>query len=87
MVYILHFNRPYFHARHYVGYTEDTDRRFKEHFNCHQSGSPLIQAALEAGITITVSKIYFDGDRNLERKIKKSHHTERYCPLCKSQAA
>jgi len=87
MVYILHFEEPYYHARHYVGYTEDTGRRFKEHFNCHSSGSPLIQAALEAGIKITVSRIYFDGGRELERKIKKSHHTHRFCPICKEEAA
>lgn len=87
MVYILHFSQPYFHARHYVGFTEDAGQRLKEHLNSSSSGSPLVRAALDSGITVSVAKVFSDGDRDLERKIKKAHRTARYCPICQREAS
>lgn len=83
MVYILHFNPPLHHAGHYVGYTEDTERRLREHLE-KRTGSPLVRAALAAGCEVTVA-VVLEGDRELERKIKASKNTGRYCPVCKGE--
>ena len=82
MVYILHFDKPFHHARHYVGYTgrADVKERFEEHFT--PKGNPLVRAAHKAGIKIIVTRT-MKGDRSLERQIKDTHNTSRFCPCCK----
>lgn len=30
-IYLLHFSKPYKHARHYIGYTDDLDKRLARH--------------------------------------------------------
>lgn len=82
MVYILHFEKPYKHARHYVGFTTDLDRRQREH--THYCRSPLLKAVRAAGIRWYLA-VVFEGGRKLERKIKESNHTSRYCPLCNTR--
>lgn len=85
MIYFLHIDPPLSHAKHYVGWTSDTDvtRRVKKHLN--QTGShpsKLVGAALRAGRTVTLAGT-IEGDRHLEKKIKNSGHTARYCPACR----
>lgn len=82
MVYIIHFDRPYKRARHYTGYSNNVNRRIVEHTNLHQSGSPLIKAALLDGIPIHIAKVFEDGDRALERYLKRQKNIKRFCPLC-----
>lgn len=58
MIYILHFDPPFKHAGHYVGYTADTDvsRRVREHLE--QRGrrpSKLVRAALAAGCVVKLA--------------------------------
>lgn len=84
-VYLIHFAEPLSHARHYVGYTANLARRIKEH--TQGRNSPLMRAVNEAGIPWHVARIWPDGDRDLERKIKASHKSARYCPHCKPRLA
>src|SRR5438270_7808545 len=82
-VYLLCFDRPYHHARHYVGWTIDTDpaRRFAEHLA--GQGSPLVRAVVAAGIAVRLV-LTVPGDRGLERRWHNRHGT-RVCPRCRSQ--
>jgi predicted GIY-YIG superfamily endonuclease len=79
VVYLLHFERPYKHARHYVGYTDDLDRRLAEHRS--GSGARLLAVIAEAGIGWTLARTW-PGGRDLERAIKRAGHTPRLCPIC-----
>ena len=79
-VYLIHFDRPLAHAQHYVGYTKNLRRRLREH--SRGRFSPLMAAVNQAGIPWVVARVWAAGDRELERKIKASHHTARFCPLC-----
>lgn len=81
-VYILHFDPPYLHARHYVGFSEDVPGRFDTH--SRGRGSPLVKAALRSGSTVTVAHVWEEGDRTFERKIKNAKSTPRFCPICKN---
>lgn len=83
MVYLLHFARPYHHARHYIGVALDGDahRRLAEHLTGH--GSPLVRAVVAAGIRVELV-FTVPGDRALERKLHNRHGT-RVCPRCKAQ--
>ena len=42
IVYLLHFERSYRHARHYIGFTQNLEQRLAEHRAGR--GSPLVAA-------------------------------------------
>src|SRR5918911_1489625 len=83
IVYLLHFERPFWHARHYAGIALDGDvqRRLQEHLSGH--GSPLVRAVVAAGIRVDLV-LALPGDRGLERRFHNAHGT-RVCPRCTSQ--
>ncbi|NUW30739.1 hypothetical protein HTZ77_04785 [Nonomuraea sp. SMC257] len=79
-VYLLHFDRPYKHARHYIGWTSgDLSRRLRQHRN--GTGARLMQVITKEGIDFVVARIW-DGGRNLERSLKNRGGASRSCPLC-----
>ncbi len=67
-VYILHFEPAYKHARHYVGSTSRGNARSDDHLAGR--GSPLVSAAIRAGVAVTFHVIGVGG-RIAERKIKQ----------------
>jgi predicted GIY-YIG superfamily endonuclease len=78
-VYLIHFDKPYKHARHYLGYASNLKARLA----CHRAnqGARLIQVIHAAGITWQVSRTW-SGNRALERKLKNQKNGPRLCPLC-----
>lgn len=85
VVYLLHFEQPYEHAQHYLGFCESEeglDSRFKYHESGR--GSRLLAAVSSAGIKFTLARLW-RGSRNDERRIKNGGHSRRYCPLCHDQ--
>lgn len=83
MIYLLHFDTPYKHARHYIGYTnrDGYEARLAEHKSGH--GARILQIVAAAGIGWTVARTWADGTRKQERKLKNRHGAARFCPLCK----
>jgi hypothetical protein len=79
VIYMLHFHRPYKHARHYVGWTEDLLDRLDRHANGH--GARLVAVIWHAGIGFTLIRIC-EGTRRRERAIKNAGGAVRYCPAC-----
>jgi predicted GIY-YIG superfamily endonuclease len=79
-LYLLHFDPPLHHARHYLGYSQDSAKRIAAHLAGH--GSPLVRAALDAGCTVTLVRTWSNGTRTLERKLKNRHNGPRLCPVC-----
>lgn len=82
-VYLLHFNEPYQHAKHYLGYTESEDT-LPSRLRYHEQGkgARLMWAVCKAGIGYQIAKLWEDGDRELERKLKEQKNTPRLCPIC-----
>ncbi|HEX4811987.1 MAG TPA: hypothetical protein VFV66_04470 [Nonomuraea sp.] len=79
-VYLLHFERPYKHARHYIGWTPgDLNRRLRQHRN--GTGARLLAVITAAGIDFVVARVW-TGGRNLERSLKNRGGASRCCPLC-----
>jgi predicted GIY-YIG superfamily endonuclease len=79
-VYLLHFNQPYKHARHYVGWTARNIKvRLAEHAAGH--GARLLAVVREAGIGWQLARLW-PGGRARERQIKRQGGHARKCPLC-----
>ena len=79
VVYLLHFARPYQHARHYTGWTEDLLDRLDRHARGH--GARLMNVIFTAGIGFTLARTC-EGTRATERAIKGEGGAVRYCPIC-----
>lgn len=81
-VYLLHFAAPYKHARHYVGFTTDLERRLKEHGTGAAVRSANLMAAVHhAGIPWTLARTW-PGTRALEWYVKQQRATPKLCPFC-----
>ena len=82
-VYLLHFAHPYRHARHYLGYAQNLERRLA----CHRAGTGarLLVVISEAGIDWRLARTW-PGSRTLERRLKGWHSGVRLCPICRAVA-
>ena len=83
-IYLLHFDTPYRHARHYLGYAADLDVRLAQHRAGR--GARLVEVITEAGISFTLARTW-EGDRTMERRLKNRHASPRLCPLCRSESS
>ncbi len=85
VIYLLHFERSYHHARHYLGYTDDLEARVAAHRA--GSGSPLVAAAVRDGIDFCVAATW-SGDRREERRLHRYRNSpRRLCPICRATPA
>jgi predicted GIY-YIG superfamily endonuclease len=78
--YLIHFDQPYKHARHYLGCTRDLERRLQEHRAGR--GSRLMEVVMAAGIGFTVARTWTEGDFEFEKLLKHQKHHSRLCPIC-----
>lgn len=78
-VYLLHFDQPYRHARHYTGWTSNLTHRLDEHATGH--GARLLAVIAGAGITWRLARTW-PGTRTRERQLKTQGGASRRCPLC-----
>ena len=73
-VYLIHFETPYKHARHYLGSTDNLSRRLFEHAT--GTGARLMQVIQRAGIRYHVAKVWQGEDA-----WKQALVYWRHCPL------
>lgn len=78
-VYLIHFDRPYKHAKHYTGWTDNLERRLAEHRA--GTGARLMAVIKEAGIGWQLARTW-EGTRARERQLKQ-RGASRHCPVCK----
>lgn len=82
-VYLIHFDSPYYHARHYIGYTTDLARRLDDHRS--GNGARLIEVITNAGITWRLARTWPDAGRDFERHLKRTYkNAPKLCPLCRA---
>jgi hypothetical protein len=77
-VYLLHFDRPFRHAKHYTGWALDLESRLALH--SAGQGARLLAVIREAGIGWQVARTWPDVDRHYERALQGG--ASRRCPLC-----
>lgn len=79
-VYLIHFDKPYKHAKHYRGFCEgEVEDRLSTHVN--GNGARLLRVLNEAGIGYSVVRIWTGTTRQFERALKKKS-THSICPIC-----
>lgn len=78
-VYLLHFDRPFKHARHYVGFVEEADK-VASRLQRHADGDGA--ALTRAGIGLAIVRTWQGKSRRFERRLKNQKHHTRLCPLC-----
>jgi predicted GIY-YIG superfamily endonuclease len=85
LVYLIHFDSPYYHARHYLGTTNDLDHRMSQHVRgVRAGGARLMEVVTRAGISWRVACTW-KGGRDLERRLKGWCNSARLCPVCKAE--
>lgn len=81
-VYLIHFDEPLKHARHYIGFTQLTvEERFEQHVS--GKGARLTAVVAAAGIPMRVVRVWPGESRSFERKLKNSGGAAMYCPECR----
>jgi len=78
-IYLIHFDRPYRHARHYTGWAADLDARLADH--AAGRGARLLAVIADAGIGWTLARTW-PGTRIRERQLKRQGGASRRCPHC-----
>ena len=83
MVYLICFDKKYKHAKHYIGFVDNNDG-LENRIDMHKKGqgARLLQVLNENGIDYKVVRIWKEGDRNFERKLKNLSHSKELCPCC-----
>jgi len=79
VIYLLHFDRAYKHARHYTGWTSDLQARLDEH--AAGRGARLLAVISSEGIGWQLARTW-SGPRGRERRLKIQGGASRRCPLC-----
>jgi predicted GIY-YIG superfamily endonuclease len=85
VVYLIHFDQPYYHARHYLGTTNDLEHRLRQHASGRSAGGArLMEVVTQAGISWRVVCTWAGG-REEERRLKAWCNSCRLCPICKAE--
>ena len=90
VVYLLHFeaplgdaSNPRAQAQHYLGSAVDLEARLEEHHR--GTGARIMQVVEERRISWRVVRTW-EGDRQLERRLKRRKNAPRLCPMCSGRA-
>lgn len=78
--YLLHFDPPFKHARHYLGFANFVKKRVAHHRN--GTGANLTKHASKAGCKLIVARTWKNATRETERLLKHAGHHSRLCPMC-----
>lgn len=86
--YLLHFDHPHYHAKHYLGMTSNLDSRLLAHRGGHSA--KLMEAIHKAGIGFQLVRLWqcetWEEARQLEKRLKQRHGSNvLLCPLCQGK--
>ncbi len=79
VIYLLHFDRPFGHARHYMGSAAQLEARLADPHN--GAGARLMFWVTNAGIGWRLARTWSGGGHR-ERQLKAQGGHSRRCPIC-----
>lgn len=80
-IYLIHFDQPFKHAKHYVGSALRLEDRLHDHRTGGSKCARLMHAVNKAGIGWKVARLW-KGGRTEERRLKNNGGMTRLCPIC-----
>jgi len=83
-VYLLHFAKPLWGIRHYIGWTSNLRRRIHQHAN--GLGSTTTRDFFTHNIPFTVARLWHNSTDLLEQQLIRAG-ADRYCPICGYESA
>ena len=83
MVYLVPFEEQLHPAQHCIGFVDNNlQQRIKKHRS--NKGAKLLKAVNNKGIQWAVVRVWEEGNRELERKLKNRKKSRCFCPVCRS---
>lgn len=79
VIYLLHFDQPFKHTRHYIGWASNLEARLEHHRR--GTGARLLAVLNQHGIGWTLARTW-SGTRSRERQLKNMGGASRRCPMC-----
>lgn len=83
--YLLHFDEPIGRSRHYLGWTNDLDKRLREHRKGPRERCVLTHEARSRGIDWIVAVVWGGVTIAHKMKLKAQKNSPRLCSICQSQ--
>jgi len=83
-LYLMHFDIPHEHARHYAGATTNLEKRLEMHAN--GQGAALLRHLLTIGKGWRLAKLWTTEEKlpfEVESMLKRRKNGPRYCPICR----
>lgn len=80
-IYLIHFDQPFKHAKHYLGSAFNLEDRLHDHRVGGSKCARIMHAVNKAGIGWKVSR-FWRGGRADERRLKNRGGATRLCPIC-----
>lgn len=80
-VYLLCFDPPLAHAKHYLGFTEHDDVEIRVEEHRKGIGARICAVAVDRGITLKLVRTWTKKTRSFERSLKKRGKSH-LCPNC-----
>jgi len=65
---------------HYLGWADNVDGRV--HLHLAGRASPLVRAAVAAGLGVALTRVWPGADRTFEAELKRRKEATRLCPAC-----
>lgn len=83
-VYLIHFDKPLAHAKHYIGFADGDQHKIEKRLKRHKKnrGSALMAAVNAAGIDYQVVRIWLGWTKDQERELKNKKNACLLCPIC-----
>ncbi|CAK0757595.1 hypothetical protein CCP1ISM_7520002 [Azospirillaceae bacterium] len=82
MIYLIHFDTPYKHARHYLGFCQDGGLEARIAKHARGAGAKLMAVIVKEKISFHIARLWPEGSRTYERYLKNLKATPRLCPTC-----
>ena len=83
-IYLIHFDRRYEHAQHYMGFCETDDVAPRMERHRAGRGARLLAAVSDANIRVRIARLWRGrkADRTFEGRLKTNCRLTDLCPLC-----
>lgn len=84
-VYLIHFESPLCHARHYIGATDDVEARLERHRK--GQGANILRVCNEKGIAYKIARVWKSKPIGFERLLKNRKEAPCLCPICNPETS